>query len=454
MSEPTKALRPIFGPYDYIKSAEAVAAFTNGVAGSYERGIYWPPLPSDDTSETSASLFFSHGNAGHVFFLTQLYLATKNPEYLEFAKKGAYYIIDQFDRKPYVVVFPGLDVQWTFHLGYAGVAYALIELARVSPDAEIGKFARDLTDKIVSAATQTAAGAAWSPVQSLMGEWGTILFLLYAAEHYAEPSYRELALRAGEIVLALGEPAERGIRYNGMKSLPGFSELFEGAEFPNFEFGAGGAGYTLARLYEASGDQRFLDGATGAAEYLRSIAVTKDGGALIPYRFPDLSDVFYLGFCHGPAGTGRLFYKLYEITGNVAHLDFLKSLAVGLEHAGAPETHSHGYWHTYNQCCGTSAQTDLFLNLWAATGEAQYLDLANRAGRHILGAAAAFGESVELSWHQAFTRVDPATITLDTGYLAGAAGIGSALLHLGLANEDRYQVLRLPDDPFPPSAAL
>jgi lantibiotic modifying enzyme len=450
MTEPAKAIRPVFGPYDHIKAAEAVAAFLGGIAVKAGRGIYWPPQPEVDSSEGTPPLYFYSGSAGHVFFLTQLYAATGKREYLDSAILGARYIIDNYDGERFVIPFAeSLAAPWTLYTGAAGVAFVFIELTRLSPDPEIEAFARKISDQIASAAHETQAGLVWSGKQGLMGDWGTILFLLYAAEYYNEASYRELAVRAGEPVLALGEAAPTGMRFNALKTIPGFAPALAGKEFPNFEFGAAGAGYTLARLYEAGGDRRFLDAALESAKYIRSIALEKDGGALIPYRFPDLPDVFYLGFCHGPAGTGRLFYKLYELTGDTSHLDFLKRLVHGLELSGAPETHSQGYWHCYSQCCGTAAQTELFLSVWAATGDEAYLELARRAGRHILGAAAAFSESVEVKWYQAFERVNPASVSLDTGYQIGAAGIGGALLRLGLADEGRFSVIRLPDDPFP-----
>ncbi|MDR2106009.1 MAG: hypothetical protein LBP24_01215 [Coriobacteriales bacterium] len=451
MTEPTKALRPIFEPYEYVKAAEAVAAFLESIVVPSGRGVYWPPQPEVDTSKKAASVHFYTGNAGQVYFLTQLYRATKNQAYLDRAREGVLFIIDEYPGEAPSIPGAGPLAEQIAIANIGGIAFALTEFSRIAPDPEVDAFARKLISEIIGLAQEGEDGLFWTPLQSLIGEWGTILFLLYAAERYNEPAWRDIAIRAGDTVLALGEPVGDTLRFNGARKL--FSSLGNGAEanveLPNFEFGTAGASYTLARLYEASGETRFLDAAERGASYVRSLAVEKDGGALVPYRLPDLADVFYLGFCHGPAGTGRLYYKLYEITGKQEYREFLDKLVRGLELAGAPENHSHGYWHVFSQCCGTAAQTEFFLGLWAAFGEKHHLELAQRAGRHVIGAAAGFTEQTELKWYQAFERVNPGKVTLDTGYLPGAAGIGAALLRLGLADEGRFEVLRFFDDPFP-----
>ena len=43
--------------------------------------------------------------------------------------------------------------------------------------------------------------------------------------------------------------------------------------------------------------------------------VRGEAAALIPYRFPDLPDLYYLGFCHGPAGTARTSYEPHRLMG-------------------------------------------------------------------------------------------------------------------------------------------
>ncbi|MDR0861335.1 MAG: lanthionine synthetase [Oscillospiraceae bacterium] len=452
MSESARALRPIFGPFDYVKSAEGVAAFLKSIAVQTESGIFWPAQPEIDTSEDAASFAYYNGNAGKIYFLTQLAAATGDKQYLAAAQDGARYILRNFATKTSAPLFHGLDdVEHSFYLGNGGIAFALLELYKLTKDEELYAFTKKLTDAIVETAIIDADGARWSKVGGLIGDWGTVLYLLYAAEIFGDDKYKDLAVLAGGTIIAGGEDAPIGKRYIAFTgSLGDFPETAF-PEFPNFELGTAGGAYTLARLYEVSGEQRFLDAAKAGADYVQSLAITQGDAALIPYRLPDAQDVYYLGFCHGPAGTGRLYYKLHKLTGDAAYGDFLNKLVNGLLLAGAPDQHSNGYWKTYSQCCGTSAQINFFLGLWADTGDAKYLELANRGGRHVLGDAAVT-DGPELKWYQAFERINPALITLDSGFSNGAAGIGAALLQLGLANEGRFTIPRQPDDPFPSKA--
>lgn len=52
-------------------------------------------------------------------------------------------------------------------------------------------------------------------------------------------------------------------------------------------------------------------------------------------------------------------------------------------------------------------------------------------------------------WYQAWTRTQPWNVNAETGYMIGAAGVGSALVHLHLAGEGRYRAILFPDNPFP-----
>ena len=85
--------------------------------------------------------------------------------------------------------------------------------------------------------------------------------------------------------------------------------------------------------------------------------------------------MFYLGACHGPAGTGRLFLELHAITGETGWLDAARALVRGLVNIGAPETRSKGLWNNHSQCCGD-----------AGIGEFAIL-MANRTRRCVLSRA-------------------------------------------------------------------
>lgn len=72
--------------------------------------------------------------------------------------------------------------------------------------------------------------------------------------------------------------------------------------------------------------------------------------------------IFYLGACHGPAGTGRLYYELERITGRAEYLERIERNIDGFEALGAPERTSAGLWSVY-YCCGHASLLQYFVGL-------------------------------------------------------------------------------------------
>ena len=59
----------------------------------------------------------------------------------------------------------------------------------------------------------------------------------------------------------------------------------------------------------------FLYAAVQAARQLQSIAVTRGDRCLIHHDDSAAGQsLYYLSWCHGPAGTARLFYRLWQAT--------------------------------------------------------------------------------------------------------------------------------------------
>ncbi len=134
----------------------------------------------------------------------------------------------------------------------------------------------------------------------------------------------------------------------------------------------------LARLYQETNEQAFLDAAIAGVEHLKSIATLEDDAALIYYRSPDFTDLYYLGYCHGPVGTSRTFYLLHEITGDDRYLEWVVRLARGVIRSGVPEMQTPGLWNVVCQCCGTAGIADFFTGLALVTNNEEYLTFAER----------------------------------------------------------------------------
>jgi hypothetical protein len=450
----------IFDKMNFLDAAEGAAHWIESLGVETDEGIFWRCQPEESGAAGTARLDLYRGSAGKIFFFSQLFRATGDEQYLANALAGARFVMARFE--PSSLMIGGIpNSAWTLYGGTAGIAFALLDLSRIPGAGAVGEragaFARACTDKIRAAVTDasvevpcgTKGAPVWTGEPCVYADGGTILFLLHTAEALGDERCRWLALESGRALLSRVLPAAGGAFDTFRGEYFGFPPE---VRWPNFELGTAGTAYMFLKLYEAGGDSLFLEAAKRGGEYIRSVAVFGGSGentaALVPYRFPDYKNLFYLGYCHGPVGTIRLFYELERVTKNEYYGKFWQALARGILAAGAPENHSSGYWHVFSQCCGTAGMAGLFCGLWAATGNAEYLALAQRSSAHIVGYATQYGNGC-LAWHQAFERVNPVLVTADTGYGVGAAGIGMALLQTHLAERGAFKTVRLPDDPFP-----
>jgi lantibiotic modifying enzyme len=215
---------------------------------------------------------------------------------------------------------------------------------------------------------------------------------------------------------------------------------------PNFSHGTAGIAYFLATLYMETKEQIFLDAALLGAEYLKSIAVTEGGGCLVFHNEPDGEDLYYLGWCHGPVGTARLFYRLHQATGENNWMEWVGRSARAILDSGIPEQQTPGFWNNVSQCCGSAGVAQFFLDLHILTGDPEYLEFCRRVSADMLARATPEGEG--LKWVQAEHRVKPDLLEAQTGFMQGAAGVGMFLLHLDAFEQGREWFITLPDTPF------
>jgi lantibiotic modifying enzyme len=216
---------------------------------------------------------------------------------------------------------------------------------------------------------------------------------------------------------------------------------------PNFSHGTAGIAYFLATLYRVTHERRFLDAAFAGARYLQSIAKTDGDICLVPHDQPDGLDLYYLGWCHGPTGTARLFYQLYKVTDEPMWMSWVGRSANALLTSGIPEQRTPGFWNNVSQCCGSAGVAQFFLDLHAATHERRYLEFAERMTADLMTRAT--HDDVGTRWVQAEHRVRPELLVAQTGYMQGAAGIGMWLLRLDAAQRGRAPFVRFPDTPWP-----
>jgi lantibiotic modifying enzyme len=266
------------------------------------------------------------------------------------------------------------------------------------------------------------------------------LSLLYADETLKAPNARALAIRAGVRLIDLGEVARGGARW--ARETTGSAR-----HTPNFSNGTAGIAYFLATLYKVTREPRFLDAAVAGARHLLAIAKTEGDICLVPRDQPDTIELFYLGWCHGPVGTARLFYQLSVVTGDETWMTWVKKAANGILKSGIPQSRTTGFWNNVGQCCGNAGVAQFFLDLYGVTKEQRYLDFAKRMTADLLSRSTY--DSRGTRWAHAEDRTAPDTRVAQTGLMQGAAGIGLWLLRLDGSQNNRPPFVRLPDSPWP-----
>ena len=338
---------------DYLTYAKETMNFINSRKKQGPEGIYWS---LQDAAE-GRSIYYDEicmyaGASGIIVFLLGLYQTTNDVSYLQEAEEAATYIRYRFDHDR--------DLKrnfskYAFSSGWSGAGFAMIQLYKATGNEKYKTFVADIIESAKADAKpgKNGKGYSWTSFPGIVGDAGTVLFFLYAAKAFGREDWTAFAAKAGENFLE-----QRHDAGNGTCWYPGVDPVYFGAKEdyidPNFPMGTGGIGFVLLNLYEASGDQKFLDATKGIADFMIAQAVKMKAGSLVPHGLPDRKDLFYLGYCHGPAGTNRFFYKLYEMTGEDRYKRYIDMLTQGVIDTGAPEVRTEGYWNTYNICCGTA----------------------------------------------------------------------------------------------------
>lgn len=439
---------------DYLTGAKEAAKWLETRVVETEHGIYWS---NPDNEEIKLDIY--SGSAGIILFYLEYAQLTGDSHYFEQAEKAADYLkhyiktTDLTEYKPGLVGLEFTKAQWAFNSGHTGILFALIEVAKATGSKTYAETAYEATHTLLDDAEETDSGLKWSGYTGILADGGILLYLIYAAKYFADTRFAEAAAQTSEYFLSTSIPvAEDQIRFEpfdtelvtvvfGLQSDAGYKH-----EFPNFEYGTAGTAFILAKLYEWGRDDKYLHAAVKAANYVRSLEVeVAPEAALIPLSLPDLSDLFYVGYCHGPVGSSRVFQLLYELTGKPEYKSDVEKLARGIIATQAPELHSDGYWRFHGQCCGTASFIELFVNADKQAQDDEFINYALRTGDKLLSESFATSDK-GASWPHSWGRLSPKIVTTDVGYFDGAAGIGSALLHLyGALNKQDIKIY-MPDD--------
>lgn len=431
---------------DFLAEAKSAADWLLSIQKSDEFGVLFPSDPAAPGKimfvDSSPDCFYA-GSAGTVLMLAELASKTNEQRYRDAAIAGAERLVRRWPIIADMKMEP-IDMRWSISFGISGIGVVLYYVGKLLAEPRYIEASAAIADRLLKEANPSNPQGTWTPLPGYIADSSTVLYLIHAAKAFKRDRYLHMARLAGDKLIALASQESDGSLAWRKPQNVSIPHLY----YPNFELGTAGVVYTLTALFEATRDQRYLEAAKRGANHLISLAVVNGDAALIPYALPDHADIFYLGFCHGAAGTARAFYKLHQQTGDRLYLDWTNRLVQGILSTGAPELESPGMWNTVTQCCGVGSHVELFLGLWATFGDPRYLALAQRAGKVIVSRASNL-DGKGNKWFMAWARVDPAVVNAETGYMIGTSGIAAALLHLHLANTGAYDVALPIENPFP-----
>ncbi len=421
----------IYGQDSYLPVILETEKWINNAAQKVKNGKNWLWCPDSLHLKDYQPTTLYHGSSGVVLFYLELYAATGNKKFLKEAKLGAQHLINTYPDT--------IPSAWQvgFYTGTTGISYTLEQVYKASKKKKYRDYAIKYLDLSMKAATPKGEGIEWGGVNEIVyGSAGVGLYLIYAFQEMEYQPAKEWAVKAGLGLLANQKEEKEG---SSWLMGPGY----ENHIMPNFSHGTAGVSYYLLRLYEMTGQQQFLEAALKGSEHLESL-INEEG--LIYRTFPSAQDIYYLGWCHGIAGTARLYFKLYEITGDEKWMNYLHQATKTTMTCGIPEKQTSGFWNNVSQCCGNAGLAQYYLEIYSKTGKQEYLDFSEMMTQDLIRRSDRNEDGRR--WIQAENRTQPHNLMAQTSYMQGAAGIGIWLLKLEAFKKRREVFVRFPDNPF------
>ena len=313
------------------------------------------------------------------------------------------------------------------------------ELSRQLGSDDYAFAARTVIERLQQRSVPVQSGVEWNDYTDVIrGTAGIGLALLHADDVLGTSEALKLAEFAGARLIQQGQRVPGGTRW---EMTPGFRVYM-----PNFSHGTAGVAYFLARLYENSSDGSTLQAALRGANHLKAIANLDNEGCIVMHNDADKDDLYYLGWCHGPVGTSRLFHQLARVTEDPSWHEWVIRGSRSILDSGIPEKLTPGFWNNVGSCCGSASVLQFFIDLHNVYGNEEYLTFATRMADDILSRGEQKGPA--LRWLLAENRTQPDVLIANTGLMQGAAGVGLSLLALDSAMRNEQAGLNYADSPF------
>ena len=300
--------------------------------------------------------------------------------------------------------------------GWAGVAVALRAWSRAAGDEAAAEAAAQVTAQIAGRVLAAADGPAGC-TDIISGDAGILLVLIADGSATAARAAHALADR----LVATAEPGPDGPHWRMTADWPYI--------MPGFSHGTAGTAYALAAAGQALDRADLLDAARRGAGTLLAIGQHDDGWAVpvaVPPRPTGLAVMY--GWCHGAAGTARLFVLLDEIDPQPRWRRAIDACIQALRDSRLPLRLYPGYWDNLARCCGTAGVGQLLLDRYQATGDPALLDWAGTLAADVAGRAVITPQGI--TWSNTEHTATPPELPPQPGFMQGAAGIAGWLARL------------------------
>jgi len=348
------------------------------------------------------------GSSGIAWFLAELHGETGMPEALDTAWGGLRRSI-RYSRE-----HPSPAYSLSLYAGTLGLLHVALRMAAVAPGLPLEEECARLFDEAVEGWRKS------HPYDVIGGNAGAILTLLDIAGGFRTEECRSLAVQLGE---ELCETATWSAGICSWTATGGFAEL---PPMTGFSHGVSGIAASLLRLYELTGETRFLRTARGAFAF-EDARYNPEEKNWVDTRYPyegegaTLQGRFRLSWCHGAPGIAlaRALASRLDTEGAEAHAGFARAAAETTLTALAEKLEQPG--HDATLCHGIAGLSEILLVLGEALGEEIYRERAEQAFARLAPRLATWSDCPSGLVSQGRTPC----------LMVGAAGIGLHLLRLG-----------------------
>ncbi|MEU6721320.1 lanthionine synthetase LanC family protein [Nonomuraea sp. NPDC046802] len=384
-------------------------------------GLAWPRHPDGGEPDPT----FYYGTAGIVPLLLDLARATGDKTWTSRALRGG----------AYLAALPLQDLEPGLVRGVAGVGHTLALLAQQTGEDTFRRAALAGGDELLRRATpdndrDNGTGLHWQGWTDLDGGTAGIgLALTRISALDGGERHLDTASRAAAWLLRHSHDDGRGTTYWDAGTWVPPQGVHADAHrrgkliFPNLVHGTAGIGYFLALLYERTGDSAYIRVAEQAAGHLWRLLTAEPTG-LVHHQRDDGESLYYLGHCHGPAGTGRFFATLARRSPDPRWPAAVRLGADALTSRPLAPGSEAGLWVNYGNCCGLAGIGDFLLHAHRESGNPGHLAAAVKLATIIET------HRTDGGWPHAEHRRLPGQVRAFLGWDQGTAGIAGFLLHL------------------------